>query len=135
MSVKKLTGKNITLDDVASDTMHFVEAKTQDKEGLHPDQQRLISSGMLLVKGYTLSVHNLQEESTLHHVLLPRRGMHMSVMEFVEMPTGKTSALDDEALDTSVYVKDRQRRGLVELQVAFFRARAGSRERQEDPWG
>jgi hypothetical protein len=75
--VHDLVGKKIQLFVNLSTTIETVKALVQDKEGIPPDQQRLILRGRELKDDRrTLKDYTVTNKSIIHLVLRPRGGMY-----------------------------------------------------------
>ena len=72
--VKNLAGRSIPIDIQPSDTIEAVKQKIQDREGIPPDQQRLIYAGKPLEDTRAVSDYGITKGANLFLVLRLRGG-------------------------------------------------------------
>ena len=72
--VKTLTGKTVSIEVEEGESIEDVKAKIAEKEGIPPEQQRLIFGGQQLQDAKTLDDYDVGDDATLHLVLRLRGG-------------------------------------------------------------
>jgi len=90
--VKTLTGKTVSIEVEEGESIEDVKAKIAEKEGIPPEQQRLIFGGQQLQDSKTIDDYDVGDDATLHLVLRLRGGMQL----FVKTLTGKTVSIEVE---------------------------------------
>ena len=90
--VKTLTGKTVSIEVEEGESIEDVKAKISEKEGIPPEQQRLIFGGQQLQDAKTLDDYDVGDDATLHLVLRLRGGMQL----FVKTLAGKTVSIEVE---------------------------------------
>lgn len=74
IKIKTLTGKEVDLNVEPSDTIRKIKEKVEEKEGIHPDQQRLIFNGKAMPDTKLVSDFKDLKGGSIVHLVLALRG-------------------------------------------------------------
>ena len=105
---------------MALNTIEHVKNMIQDKEGIPPDQQRLIFTGETLQDVHTLSYYKIEHMSTLYIIFSLHSTLDMQI--FVKTMAGKTITLEVKLSDTvqNVKTKIQNREGIPPDQQGLY---------------
>ena len=123
--VKTLTGKTVSIEVEENESIEDVKAKISAKEGIPPEQQRLIFGGQQLQDAKTLGDYDVGDDATLHLVLRLRGGGGGWYPTTSFAPRQVTEDFVKDHLVNQLSESDR------ELMNAFVRVSRGAEEEEE----
>ncbi len=100
--VRTMLGRTISLEVGTKDTVERIKSKIEKREGIPPEEQRLIFGGRELENHHTLDSYNIQRESALQLMVnVAPRGQAVTV----ETMTGKSFSVEVDGSSTLESVK------------------------------
>jgi ubiquitin len=126
--VKTLTGKTVSIEIEEGESIEDVKAKIAEKEGIPPEQQRIIFGGQQLQDGKTVDDYNIGDDATLHLVLRLRGGLK----NILDKALGKGAFRVDESFVTSNLTGiTEQERELMNMFIAQSSGKTTNEEGEE----